>query len=407
MTQGYTYSVFNLVYETNTASTKIWDSLGFKRIGRVPSCGILKSYSYPVDAIIYGRDLKIEAENVANEERFDKIRYYLRHSAYPQGADRSEKSRLRSAATHYKLIGGVDGLPEKLMLKDKEVVSDPEAQYDIAKQTHLLAHGGINKTTAIIATKYHWVRIKETVSHVIKNCVECKDSPKAGTTRADSTRSNRNKSSDETSSVPPQAPPVPQSQPQPQPQPASPENAPMPDMKPAYELQPDHMTTHDFSAMNNHVGLTNNQSMHDHEPDLSAYDDMAIDPNILAQLQAQIASEEYQNHHHHDFVQAGLADYVDATHLQQQPHSLPGFNDQHQNTTFNGQDQGFNGQHPDQQFIHNPGQAMMTHDHVMDETDDSGLNNMQPMQNVLHLNFLNSDGGGGTGGAGGGGGYKR
>jgi hypothetical protein len=36
-------------------------------------------------------------------------------------------------------------------------------------------HGGINKTTATIAEKYHWSRIKETVSDVIRNCTECKD----------------------------------------------------------------------------------------------------------------------------------------------------------------------------------------------------------------------------------------
>ncbi|KAL7272843.1 Protein spt10 [Rhizina undulata] len=55
---GYRYSVFNLVFETNVASTKIWDSLGFERIGRVK--GVAKLKSYPdrfVDAIIYGKDL--------------------------------------------------------------------------------------------------------------------------------------------------------------------------------------------------------------------------------------------------------------------------------------------------------------------------------------------------------------
>ncbi|ETN43091.1 uncharacterized protein HMPREF1541_02249 [Cyphellophora europaea CBS 101466] len=370
---GYTYSVFNLVYETNTASTKIWDSLGFKRIGRVPACGVLKSYSEPVDAIIYGRDLKAEGENIANEERFDKIRYYLRHSSYPQGADRSEKSRLRSAATHYKLIGGEDGVAERLMLKDKEVISDPQAQYDIAKQTHLVSHGGINKTTAMIATKYHWVRIKETVSHVIKNCAECKESSKTGTMRADSTRSNRNKGADDTPPAPAPAPPVPQNQPQ------QSETPPMPDMNAHHELQPNHITAHDFGAMDPHVALAGDPSMHDHDADLSAYDDMAIDPTILAQLQAQMASDGYQNHHH-DFVPAGLADYVDASQLQQPQHDHHGFN-------------GFNGQHPDQQFIHNPGQAMMTHDHVMDDgTDETGLNNMAPMQNVLHMDYINNDG---------------
>lgn len=62
------------------------------------------------------------------------------------------------------------------MLKDKEVVSDPQRQYEIARQVHASQHGGINKTTATIAEKYHWVRIKETVSLVIKNCPDCKES---------------------------------------------------------------------------------------------------------------------------------------------------------------------------------------------------------------------------------------
>ncbi|OJD14901.1 hypothetical protein AJ78_04786 [Emergomyces pasteurianus Ep9510] len=176
---GYTYSVFNLVYETNVASCRIWDALGFKRIGKVPGCGNLRSHpNQPVDGIIYGRDLGPEGEDFVSEERFDKIRYYLKHSKYPSGADRAEKSRLRSAATHYKLVSGQDGEPEKLMLKDKEVVSDPQQQYEIARQIHLQQHGGINKTTATIALKYHWVRIKETVSMVIKNCPQCKETPK-------------------------------------------------------------------------------------------------------------------------------------------------------------------------------------------------------------------------------------
>ena len=173
---GYTYSVFNLVYETNVASCRIWDALGFKRIGRVKGCGNLKSYpDRLIDAIIYGRDLAPgESEDLVSEERFDKIKYYLKYSKYPNGADRAEKSRLRSAATHYKLLDD-----DKLMLKDKEVISDPGKQYDIARAVHEQMHGGINKTTATIAEKYHWSRIKETVSDVIKNCTECsKDSAK-------------------------------------------------------------------------------------------------------------------------------------------------------------------------------------------------------------------------------------
>jgi GNAT superfamily N-acetyltransferase len=169
---GYSYSVFNLVYETNVASCKIWDALGFKRIGRVKGCGNLKSYpGRLIDAIIYGRDLLGgDGEELVSEERFDKIKFYLKYGKYPNGADRAEKSRLRSAATHYKLLDG-----DKLMLKDKEVIADPLRQLEIARSVHVQQHGGINKTTATIAEKFHWKGIKETVSDVIRSCVECKE----------------------------------------------------------------------------------------------------------------------------------------------------------------------------------------------------------------------------------------
>jgi GNAT superfamily N-acetyltransferase len=182
---GYTYSVFNLVYETNVASCKIWDALGFKRIGRVKGCGNLKSYpDRLVDAIIYGRDLGEAAGDGADgpvsEERFDKIKFYLKYGKYPNGSDRAEKSRLRSAATHYKLLEN-----DVLMLKDKEVISDPVRQIDIAKHVHEAgSHAGINKTTATIAERYHWSRIKETVSDVIRLCSECKELGKVPLTSA-------------------------------------------------------------------------------------------------------------------------------------------------------------------------------------------------------------------------------
>ncbi|KAI5863652.1 hypothetical protein GGS23DRAFT_508948 [Durotheca rogersii] len=181
---GYTYSVFNLVYETNVASCRIWDALGFKRIGRVKGCGNLKSYpDRLVDAIIYGRDLGDAGEGggsgsgeplLVSEERFDKIKFYLKYGRYPNGSDRAEKSRLRSAATHYKLLDN-----DVLMLKDKEVISDPVRQMDISRRLHEAGgHAGINKTTATIAEKYHWSRIKETVSDVIRMCDQCKESGK-------------------------------------------------------------------------------------------------------------------------------------------------------------------------------------------------------------------------------------
>jgi GNAT superfamily N-acetyltransferase len=55
--QGYTYSVFNLVFANNPASIKIWDGLGFKVIGRVPKAARLANSETMVDALIYGRDL--------------------------------------------------------------------------------------------------------------------------------------------------------------------------------------------------------------------------------------------------------------------------------------------------------------------------------------------------------------
>lgn len=74
------------------------------------------------------------------------------------------------------------------MLKDKEVIADPDQQYDISRRVHARAHAGINKTTAQIAEKYHWIRIKETVSVVIRECESCRESSKSSGTGAAVTR---------------------------------------------------------------------------------------------------------------------------------------------------------------------------------------------------------------------------
>lgn len=476
--QGYTYSVFNLVYESNTASTKIWDSLGFKRIGRVPGCGNLKSFPEPVDAIIYGRDLKSEEGNVGNEERFDKIRYYLRHSLYPQGADRSEKSRLRSAATHYKLIPAHDGVAEKLMLKDKEVISDPQAQYDIAKTIHLQAHGGINKTTAVIATKYHWVRIKETVSHVIKNCPECKDTNKPPILRGDGTRSARSKTLEGQTApadipIPPtpvkqegpelqlQAPPIPDSTTQPTISEngqnghsmLSPNQVPTHDMQ--NNIQPDHiplnishqqMTDDDFKpdqmddhlaehisaddyrAIQQQMGMTqDDNTLSNADSEMLSYDDMAIDPQIMEQIQAQIAAEDFENdnttfsmpppsHHsmqHFDSTsRPQLAQHPD---IHSDPGTHPQFADPNQiqqtsmnvNINQNHDPRSYSQHHsptdfsnPSSQYI-SPAQgphSMMGHpvpdDHIMsgqlDDTGGGGMNNMQQIRHVLNMEYMNT-----------------
>ena len=55
---GYVYSVFNLVFETNIASLKIWDSLGFDRIGYVKNVAVLEGENKLVGAYMYGKDLQ-------------------------------------------------------------------------------------------------------------------------------------------------------------------------------------------------------------------------------------------------------------------------------------------------------------------------------------------------------------
>lgn len=54
---GYVYSVFNLVFETNIASTKIWDALGFEQIGYVKNVAVLKGHEKLIGAYMYGKDL--------------------------------------------------------------------------------------------------------------------------------------------------------------------------------------------------------------------------------------------------------------------------------------------------------------------------------------------------------------
>lgn len=169
---GYTYCVFNLVFETNVAARSIWESLNFKRIGRVKSAGILKGHDTAVDALMYGRELVSVSETLMGAYRFDKIKFYLETGKYPAMADRQEKSRLRSSASHYRLENGV------LMLRDKEVVSDPVRQLQICTEIHMATHGGINKTTSAVTEKYHWTRIKDTVLAAVKNCAACRESAK-------------------------------------------------------------------------------------------------------------------------------------------------------------------------------------------------------------------------------------
>lgn len=61
---GYRASIFNLVYETNQASVKIWKRLGFTTIGIIPSAGLLrtedgKSETYVDAHVVHGDFEKI------------------------------------------------------------------------------------------------------------------------------------------------------------------------------------------------------------------------------------------------------------------------------------------------------------------------------------------------------------
>lgn len=156
------------------------------------------------------------------------------------------------------------------MLKKKEVISDPQTQFDIAKQAHLQAHGGINKTTAAISTKYHWIRIKETVSHVIKNCPKCKDTNKPPNLKADVVRRGG-----------------------PRPKKKSPDL----DNHESFEEQDglvdpfSRMSPRADSIGNPILANHRDEPMEDNEAHMNDYEDMAIDPQIMQQIQAQLASE--------------------------------------------------------------------------------------------------------------------
>jgi RimJ/RimL family protein N-acetyltransferase len=59
---GYQSSIFNLVFATNVASIRLWDKLGFERVGIVKGAGMLKGYTELVDAYIYGYQFSQESK---------------------------------------------------------------------------------------------------------------------------------------------------------------------------------------------------------------------------------------------------------------------------------------------------------------------------------------------------------
>ncbi len=55
---GYKAVMFNLVFETNIPSIRLWESLGFQTIGRIPAAVEIDKNSY-IDALIMYRQLGI------------------------------------------------------------------------------------------------------------------------------------------------------------------------------------------------------------------------------------------------------------------------------------------------------------------------------------------------------------
>lgn len=54
---GYQAVMFNLVFETNIPSIRLWESLGFQTIGRIPAAVELDNDSY-IDALVMYRTLR-------------------------------------------------------------------------------------------------------------------------------------------------------------------------------------------------------------------------------------------------------------------------------------------------------------------------------------------------------------
>jgi len=63
---GYKASMFNLVFITNIPSVRLWRSLGFQEIGRLPNAGYL----------IKKKETNEQANDEVEEEFVDAIMFY-------------------------------------------------------------------------------------------------------------------------------------------------------------------------------------------------------------------------------------------------------------------------------------------------------------------------------------------
>ena len=63
---GYKASMFNLVFANNTFSIRLWKSLGFQEIGRIPNAGYL----------VKRKETTGQTDTEAEEEFVDAIMFY-------------------------------------------------------------------------------------------------------------------------------------------------------------------------------------------------------------------------------------------------------------------------------------------------------------------------------------------
>jgi len=62
------------------------------------------------------------------------------------------------------------------ILRGKDIISAPYMSCEIAESIDE-EHAGINKFTASVSARFHWIRIKETKTFAIKNLLCAKKSP--------------------------------------------------------------------------------------------------------------------------------------------------------------------------------------------------------------------------------------
>ena len=165
---GYSRCIIELVFETNIGAKKLLEKCGFNKVGKINACAILKSTKdLLINSLIYTKDLPIINDDL-NVSKHANILVYLLSGKYPENSTRDDRSRLRALAYHYNVVDN------KLFLKDKQVIFDPNDQISITKKIHEENHMGINRTTKKLSSSYYWSKIKQTVKKVVDECEVCK-----------------------------------------------------------------------------------------------------------------------------------------------------------------------------------------------------------------------------------------